>query len=148
MSYSVLTCHEPATPDHALPLTSLCSSNTAVSAPSWALTWDFSLPQKIRYPKLATCASSSSFPNICSNVTFLMKSYLSCLMPNPHPGSSLLATYHHLPRGRVGEGTTLTASPIPPLINTVQVGTLQCFPCCIPSPNVLKLSSFLVITLG
>lgn len=108
MSYSVLTCREPATPEHALPLTSLCSSNTAVSAPSWALTWDYSLPQKIRYPKLATCVSSSSSPNICSNVTFLMKSYLSCLMPSSHPGASspcryfLLATYHHLPWGRRG----------------------------------------------
>lgn len=62
-------------------------------------------PTKIRSPELPTWVSSSSFSNISSNVPLLMKLYLNCLIPSPHPGAFcplphlLLATYHHLPQG-------------------------------------------------
>lgn len=56
-----------------------------------SLAWHCTL-QKYFFLQLLLCISSSSLSNLFSNITFLMKLYLNCLIPNPHLGipSSLI----------------------------------------------------------
>lgn len=74
---------QPHWPVASLPLTVPQTLQSCSFLETFA--WHCSL-QKYFFLLLVLCISSSSLSNLCSNVTFLMKLYLNCLISNPHLG--------------------------------------------------------------